>query len=293
MIAKKSQVRRSKHVQTPAQAAQKTRAMRSFYKFSGHIALCCIAKQEEVYIEEWVKYHLACGFDYIIIYNNDDDQTILPRVLKKYVDDKKVGIIPFQGKFMQVPAYRDFFYRFKDSFEYAAIWDVDEFLVLKKHKNVKQLVKEYFRNDTGALAINLYQFGSNNQRVYRNEPVVERFTKRARRISSVVKSIYRIKSISYPSVHHSYLRPGYISIDTNRRRTYGPTHHVGDCSVAQINHYISKSQEECKKRSLRGRATYPGNRKMEHCINGMGKYSQTEDLLALDFYRQSVLQPLV
>lgn len=30
--------------------------------------LCCIAKNEDNYINEWVEYHLKLGFDRVVIY---------------------------------------------------------------------------------------------------------------------------------------------------------------------------------------------------------------------------------
>ena len=35
------------------------------------VALVCIAKNEDNYIEEWVLYHKKLGFDRIFIYEND------------------------------------------------------------------------------------------------------------------------------------------------------------------------------------------------------------------------------
>lgn len=34
-------------------------------------ALVCIAKDEDLYIDEWIKYHLHIGFDKIYVYRND------------------------------------------------------------------------------------------------------------------------------------------------------------------------------------------------------------------------------
>ncbi len=34
-------------------------------------ALVCIAKNEDYYIDEWIKYHLKLGFSDIHVYQND------------------------------------------------------------------------------------------------------------------------------------------------------------------------------------------------------------------------------
>jgi hypothetical protein len=35
------------------------------------VAIVCIAKNEDLYLEEWVNYHLKLGFDRIYIYMNN------------------------------------------------------------------------------------------------------------------------------------------------------------------------------------------------------------------------------
>lgn len=34
-------------------------------------AIVCIAKNEDNYIDEWIKYHTKLGFDYVYVYQND------------------------------------------------------------------------------------------------------------------------------------------------------------------------------------------------------------------------------
>lgn len=41
------------------------------------IALCCIVKDENEYIDEWVNHHKNIGFDQIIIYDNNSKNPIL------------------------------------------------------------------------------------------------------------------------------------------------------------------------------------------------------------------------
>ena len=36
------------------------------------VALCCMAKKENLYLREWVEYHLEMGFTHIFIYDNND-----------------------------------------------------------------------------------------------------------------------------------------------------------------------------------------------------------------------------
>ena len=37
------------------------------------LAICCIAKDEDKYIDEWIEYHLGLGFDKIYVFRDDWD----------------------------------------------------------------------------------------------------------------------------------------------------------------------------------------------------------------------------
>lgn len=243
------------------------------------IALCCIAKNEERYIEDWIKYHMGLGFDKVVIYNNDDDQTILPKLLQDYVDKSSVTIIPWRnipGKNMQFFAYENFVKRFGKQYKYAAYLDVDEFLVLNKHRSVKDLIEEFFTAKVGSIAIHWYLFGTNNHRRYKHLPVVQRFTRRSRKLTSISKSINLSKAVlGFNSAHAPILKAKYVHLDLNRKGR------ILSDSIAHINHYISKSMQECRERSMiRGRV--PRHRK--HNFSTL-KYNEVRDVRALRYYK--------
>lgn len=58
-------------------------------------AIICIAKNEDLYIDEWIQYHLKIGFDRVFVYQNN----------WRYIGDKnvyadKVEWIDFDGESM-------------------------------------------------------------------------------------------------------------------------------------------------------------------------------------------------
>ena len=62
------------------------------------MAICCIAKNENYYINDWVKYHLDLGFDHIYIYdNNDGDDNIGRYIDAKFKDN--VTIVDRHNKY--------------------------------------------------------------------------------------------------------------------------------------------------------------------------------------------------
>jgi hypothetical protein len=104
------------------------------------VGIIAIAKCENLYLKEWIDYHLGLGFDQIIIGLNDDEfkpPVINPRV--RY--ENWAGVSP-----LQVKAYTAMYKKFQHYFDWLLFIDIDEFLVLEKEMNVKDFLKD-FKND--------------------------------------------------------------------------------------------------------------------------------------------------
>lgn len=235
------------------------------------VALVCIAKNEENYIDEWIDYHLKLGFDDIIVYAND---------WKWDCDNENVTVASIPGEVKQLQAYNYFIEKAIGIFDYCAIFDVDEFLVLKKHKNIKEFIADY--PDADAIAINWVLFGDNGHKkvVNKHYSVLDRFTKRQIGVNHHVKVITKINNNIYvPSPHHSSCE----WVSPERIKGWGPFNDKGSDEIAQLNHYFCKTRSEFKHKIGRGRADTPHKRTMSefepHNLNYI------DDLNALTFYK--------
>lgn len=203
------------------------------------IALVCIAKNEENYIKEWVTYHKKLGFDDIFIYQNDwrwDDE--IENVHKLIMD----------GVNKQRSAYNHFITNFTD-YNWAAFFDVDEFLVLKQHKTIKEFIGEY--SDYNAIGINWVLFGNNGHENFDgNYSVINRFTMRQKDVNEHIKSIVKLDKHVIMDVHN----PNCSWVNTNKELCTGPFNFNKLDDVAQINHYFCKSRLEFQLKCSRGRA---------------------------------------
>jgi hypothetical protein len=232
------------------------------------VALVCIAKNEENYIGEWVNYHTKLGFDKIFIYENDWDCNLISENIVK---------IKINGPRQQIPAYNHFINTYKNEYDWVAFFDVDEFLVLKKHNNIKEFINDY--RDESAIGVNWVFFGDNNQKEINEYSVISRFTKRQLQPNEHIKSLVNLKNVRTMYVHN-HVGP---CVDTNRKRIDNtPFNPNGPIDVAQINHYFVKTKEEFIKKINRGRAdtgTYRDGSDFE-------KYNlnETEDLIAFNFF---------
>ena len=230
--------------------------------------ICAIALHEDLYIDEWIQYHLALGFSHIYIHDNGN-------TLKDRKSDK-VTIIPFPGETKQLEAYNTFASQYKNKHKWCAFIDIDEFIVVK---NINQFLTMY--HDCPAIALNWKMFGTSNHTQYSEEPVTKRF--RYYSNNAHVKSIIQLKYIkSFYNPHLAQLQG--LTYDTNRLVVVDSLHPNGDTSIACIHHYYTKSEEEFEKKINRGRADIIQKRSMDELIDIHSQYNDIYNSDAWDFY---------
>jgi hypothetical protein len=232
-------------------------------------ALVCIAKNEDHYIEEWIAYHLKLGFDHIFIYANNWEFEYPHR---------QVTVIPYPGENKQRAAYAYFLSHYRKAFTWAAFFDVDEYLVLKKSSTIREFLQDY--EDAKAVAINWVMFGDNGlTEVTDDYSYLRRFTKRQTGVDKHIKCILNLtNNSSRMDVHNPYDVP---STDTNGKKVTGPFNPLGDDSIAQLNHYYSRTIGEFKAKCDRGRAD--AHIKNDYSFHSVHNHNDIEDTLARDF----------
>lgn len=235
--------------------------------------LVCIAKNEDHYIQEWIDYHLKIGFHNIHIYAND----------WVYNNSQSNLIIKhISGKNQQWNAYNSFLQEYNHSYDWAAFLDVDEFLVLEKHKTLEDFLDSY--NDCNAIGINWAIFGNNNHNkiINNNYSVLSRFTRRNKEnhpTNKHVKTMVKLPSFLCQDIHN--IRGSWYNLKKEIRS--GPFNEPVDWSVAKIHHYFTKSKEEFEIKCERGRADM--NQKREYNDHTNELYANDiEDTSALNFY---------
>ena len=106
------------------------------------VVICAIAKNEHLYINEWVNYYLKLGFDKIYLYDNDD---LDAERVENFIDSDlldRVEIVDYRGikrHHLQHYVYDSFYRKQKDNFDWVFFVDIDEFLV--GIDNIKDFLK--------------------------------------------------------------------------------------------------------------------------------------------------------
>jgi hypothetical protein len=260
-------------------------------------AIVCIAKCEEDYIEEFVRYHLSLGFDRIYIYDNNDELTYAEQ-LNHFGDAVIVIHLPGRNypRLPQYEALQQFTWNYLHQHDntHIAHIDIDEFIVLKKHSNIKDFIKEYIFDGEngvmcGGIGMNWKWFGSSGALTKTDEPVTTRFTKCQKGSDQHIKTLYYKHIYAHQGNPHSIVvNNSNLPIKTtNGIILDGPFNPGADLSVIQLNHYKVKSREEYRLRSMRGKADRYINEESEDTDNWFKAYdlNDDEDFFACDFYK--------
>lgn len=156
-------------------------------------AIVCLAKDEDHYIDEWIDYHLLLGIDDIFIFRDDwnfmSDMMKWDRVHvfdvnnpnKKYTEDN------------QELAYNEALEKLKTKFDFIFIIDVDEFINLRQHNNIKDLLETV--EDVHSFALRWHNFGDSGLTKVENGnySCINRFVNKTK--AWTMKSAYNTRKI--------------------------------------------------------------------------------------------------
>ena len=229
--------------------------MSSFNKKIGpfKVALVCIIKDEQ-YLEEFIIYHHLIGVRHFFIYDNGSKIPIKKR-LKHPFFLKHCTIINFPGKDKQTDAYNHCKNNVKNFVDWLIVIDGDEYIHLKKHKNIIDFVNDY--NNYHAVCINWVFFGSNHHIEKPSGLVLDNYIKCNNSFSKLVKTICRPRFVKYIDVHHVILKNPKLYINPKKQVMKIPYPHNENhtINIIQINHYFGKSEQNFKEKIERGRAS--------------------------------------
>lgn len=163
------------------------------------VAICAIAKRENLYVNEWVNYHLNLGFDKIYLYDNNDED--YPFVGNYISNLDKVEIIKWNidsNRFInQELSYRHFIENYSQLYDWVAFIDIDEFIHIDT-LDVKDFLSRFSGEDN--IALNWHIYGDDDI-IEGNEsiPVRDRF-----KINKITMDFSVYKTICNLKMHPNY-----------------------------------------------------------------------------------------
>jgi hypothetical protein len=229
--------------------------------FPVYLSILTLIKNEGMYLEEWIEYHVLVGVEkfHLVMNDNEDNSS---EILVPYLLSGLVKLSSWPGKRQQKRIYDHYVRRLRRETCWVAIIDVDEFLVPLDTHWVPEILRR-FEHVPGVTA-NWVVFGSNGQQQRSPGLVIERF----RNHTSLnitrnrhTKTIVNPRLVTHCVIHeHFYVTRVPTQGPTGRPNLEGMFNREPIHRVLRINHYWIKSAEEFAEKRARGRAGvyFPG-----------------------------------
>lgn len=241
------------------------------------ICLCVIAKNENLYIREFVEHYKKIGYNNIFIYdNNEKNGEHFEEVINDYIKNNFVKIVNFRERNTsigpQFEAYRDCFQRNNKYYDWLSFYDVDEFLELnEKYKTIQDFLNDKIFKNCQVIKINWFMYLNKENLYYENKPIQERIKSfkyndsSNKHIKSTVKGNLGVNYWKKaPTAHSSSLNITSCSSSGKKINFDSPYNEPPDYTNAKLNHYYYKSFEEFCIKIKKGRVSLPRKTRNEN-----------------------------
>ena len=217
------------------------------------VCLCALGKKENLYAREFVEHYKLYGIDKIFIYdNNEIDGEVFNNVLSDYISNEFVEIINYRGKNQaQIQMLKDCYNNNYEKYDWFILFDMDEFIYLKDHINIKSYLKEIKFRKCEVIYFYRAFHTDNNHLHYNNKSLFERFPKSVYK-TLTVKPILRGHN-SNLTIYSNHI----INGDIKYCYSYGEKNiKKKDFNNYFIDHFYFKSTEEFIDKINRGDSFY-------------------------------------
>ena len=129
------------------------------------IVICAIAKNEHLYINDWIRYHFSIGFNHIYLFDNDDPGALFigDVISPEYRD--RVTIFNVRGirkQWFQQECYNAFYQKYNKTFDWCAFVDIDEYVVVNAWNDVPEMLNDPVFNTCNSIKLHWHMYGDND-----------------------------------------------------------------------------------------------------------------------------------
>ena len=232
-------------------------------------AIVAIAKNEEKYLYDWVRYHYNLGFDgFFICDNNDIGIDTQFNEINRISNLYNIQIFDYRGRDALINAgYQsgiyyimyDYIRKVFPECKWVAFIDIDEYFDFDGYKVGEFLHQQKFKQ-ADIIHVNWKCYGDNNLTHYDPRPVIERFTVPAPidclydntipeglYMNNHVKSIVKVQNKEFlpNGVHTFYFKEGTKCLDVEGKVVDEMSPYQIVCyNGGHLKHFITKSTEE-------------------------------------------------
>ena len=216
---------------------------------TAYLSICAIYRDEATYLQEWIEFHRLVGAEHFYLYDNgsvDDHRT----VLAPYEREGLVTLHDWPRFPGQKPAYAHCFRNYSRDSRWIAVLDLDEFLFSPVGPSLAEVLSEF--ESWPAVGVNRATYGTSGHRTRPPGLVIENYVRRmSERHPQSIKSIIdpsRTRKVENP---HAFRYDTGRAVDENKEEIEGWFTSEFTFSRLRINHYWTKSEEECDRKFSR------------------------------------------
>ena len=222
------------------------------------IGICALFRDEANHLLEWIAYHLAIGFDHIVLFNNDSRDGGAEHVAQS-IFAPFITLIDWPERPGQMTAYQYFADHLAKSFEWVAFIDIDEFVHPLEHTSIREVLPTFA--DASCVQIQWLTFGSSGHVARPSALTLEAYDMRLPEYDlrcGWVKSLARGDDlVGMTDEVHMMEVTGRMC--NTRGETVKPTGVLPRChDVMTLNHYYTRSKEDWSVKRGRGYAARLG-----------------------------------
>lgn len=227
------------------------------------------ARDEGIYLLEWIAFHRIVGFDHLFVYSNDnsDGSDELLRALHEagvvtWVQSS-VGV----GRRAQFKAFGHALRVMPDTldYEWSLLIDLDEFFSPNPiFGTVDRFLAWHECRTVDAIGINWLMVGSNGETLWRDAPLIQRFPAAIMGANQHIKTLFRTRNFIHSYAHDPAT---FQDVSASFRNASGKPHQYDparsrgialnpDIAAASIVHFFFKSNEEHIWKASRNRGAH-------------------------------------
>ncbi len=245
--------------ETEKQFKQKVMTCLTSWHTQQQFAICACAKNENLYINDWIEYHRTIGVKNFYIFDNNDSST---KSIENYIKNLNgVTIINTNDMHFQkyqLDCYNTFYQYYKDYYNWIAFIDIDEFITGINDINIFLQNKVF--EPYNMIRLKWKLFGDDNV-IKRDTAIpVYKFFKQVitnNKVSDAGKSIIRgnLTSIKICSTHYaSYSTTEFEPIEACLPSGQSTTDRINltnyNKETVFLNHYMTKTLDEFIKQKI-------------------------------------------
>lgn len=221
-----------------------------------YLSSCSIVKNEDDYIDDFVKIHKALGVEFFLFFDRSENP-----LSERFKGRSDIEVIHYPEPNRHAHAWRDGVQYFQGKSKWVQFIDIDQVTVPMKTDDIKIMLQDYEQQE--ALCLNWHSFGSGGRET---EPppgmsTYEAYTWRAEAMTPINNHVQSIVQVEHAALghiwhdpHHPLMQSGRYQYNERKQQFNGPWNIPPSQDVGFIAHYYTRSREYWAKKCAKLRA---------------------------------------